>query len=186
MNFNTHSRLEGQHAFLSPSNYHWVNYDDDKLDVRYHKAIMARLGTQRHEFAHHAISMGVKLADTPTTLNMYVNDAIGFRMQSEQRLYYSENCFGTADAISFRDNLLRVHDLKNGDSPTSMKQLEVYAALFCLEYGYNPFYISMETRIYQHDAIEIHIPDPDDIMHIMDKIITFDKRIEQIKAEEAV
>ena len=31
MIFNEHSRLKGQHAFLSASNYHWRNYDVDKL-----------------------------------------------------------------------------------------------------------------------------------------------------------
>lgn len=35
MNFKKHSELEGKHAFLSPSGYHWINYDDEKLERVY-------------------------------------------------------------------------------------------------------------------------------------------------------
>ena len=28
---NQHRKLEGLHARLSPSQYHWVNYDEDKF-----------------------------------------------------------------------------------------------------------------------------------------------------------
>ena len=35
MNFNKHSDLEGCHAFLSASKYHWINYDDEKLVTAY-------------------------------------------------------------------------------------------------------------------------------------------------------
>jgi hypothetical protein len=114
---------------------------------------------------------------------MYVNDAIGYRMTAEQMLFYSVNCFGTADAISFRNKVLRIHDLKTGTTPTSMKQLEVYAAMFCLEYGYKPYEIDIELRIYQNDDIMEEVPEADDIVHIMDKIVTFDKQIEILKAE---
>ena len=31
MNFNNHSNLEGQHAFLGASKYHWINYGEDKV-----------------------------------------------------------------------------------------------------------------------------------------------------------
>jgi hypothetical protein len=104
-------------------------------------------------------------------------------MKPEQILFYSVNCFGTADAISFRNKHLRIHDLKTGVTATSMKQLEVYAALFCLEYNYKPYEIDIELRIYQNDNVEEYIPEVDDIVHIMDKIITFDKQIEILKAE---
>jgi hypothetical protein len=114
---------------------------------------------------------------------MYVNDALGYRMASEQVLYYSENCFGTPDAISFRRNQLRIHDLKTGVTPTSERQLEVYAALFCLEYKYKPFDIAIELRIYQNDEVRVYEADPDDITHIMDRIVTFDKRISDIRME---
>ena len=115
---------------------------------------------------------------------MYVNDAIGFKMIPEQVLYFSENCFGTADAISFRKNLLRIHDLKTGEIPAHMEQLEIYAALFCLEYGYKPSDIDIELRLYQSDTIIYHNPTAEDIVPIIDKIITFDKVINKIKSEE--
>lgn len=183
MNFREHSEYVGTHSFLSASNYHWINYSDEKLDERFLNSLAARRGTELHEFAHHAIRLGIRLPRSPKTLNMYVNDAIGYRMTSEQILFYSPNAYGTADTISFRNNLLRIHDLKTGVTPVKMKQLEVYVAYFCLEYGFKPGAIGMELRIYQNDEIYIHIPELDDIAHIMDKIITFDKRIEQLKAE---
>lgn len=184
MNFNKHFDLEGRHAFLSASKYHWVNYDNDKLIETYRKAMAVRRGTELHEFAAQAIKLGVKLRQSRKTLNMYVNDAIGYRMTPEQPLYYSRNCFGTADAICFRNNLLRIHDLKTGTSPTSMHQLEIYTALFCLEYDVDPNSIKVELRIYQCDEVVVHEPDPKDIMYIMRKIIDFDKQIEELESEE--
>lgn len=115
---------------------------------------------------------------------MYVNDAIGFKMTPEQPLYFSENCFGTADVISFKNDFLRIHDLKTGETPASMHQLEIYFALFCLEYGISPSSIGSELRIYQSDQIIFHSPEPEDIRTIMDKIIIFDQRIEKLKMEE--
>jgi hypothetical protein len=103
-------------------------------------------------------------------------------MDTEQPLYYSENCFGTADAISFRKNFLRIHDFKSGESPTSMNQLLIYVALFCLEYQIRPGDIESELRIYQSNKIEGLVPEPGDILEIMDKIVRFDNRIKQIKA----
>ena len=35
MNFNNHSNLEGQHAFLGASKYHWINYGEDKVAEAY-------------------------------------------------------------------------------------------------------------------------------------------------------
>ncbi len=104
-------------------------------------------------------------------------------MSPEMIVYYSDNAFGTADAISFRRGMLRIHDLKTGITPTSEHQLEVYAALFCLEYRMKPFEIETELRIYQNDEVRIYEADPDVIFHIMDKIVTFDKRINAIKME---
>ena len=183
MNFNKHSDLESQHAFLSASKYHWINYDDEKLLSAYKKHLATLKGTELHEFACNAIRLGIRLPSSKKTLNMYVNDAIGFKMTTEQPLYYSENAFGTADAISFRGNVLRIHDLKTGESPVSMHQLEVYAALFCLEYHKKPTDIRMELRIYQSNQVLCHEPHGEDIRYIMDKIIRFDKKIEEMKAE---
>src|SRR5688572_6762665 len=139
MIFNQHSHLVGRHAFLSPSNYHWLNYDDQKLAARFIASMAARRGTALHDLAHSAIRLGVKLSRSNQALSAYVNDAIGYGMVCEQALYYSENCFGTADTISFKRGKLRIHDLKTGLSAVSEKQLEVYAALFCLEYAIDPF-----------------------------------------------
>lgn len=183
MNFNEHSQIEGNHAFLSPSKHHWLNYSDDKLDQAYYAALQAQRGSELHVLAHDLIRLGVKLPDIPKTLNMYVNDAIGFRMRTEQILFYSVNCFGQADAVGFRNFKLRIHDLKTGLTPASEKQLEVYAALFCLEYKYNPFEIEFELRLYQNDDVKIFLSDPADIIHIMEKIRSFDKRIREIREE---
>lgn len=183
MNFNKHSNLEGQHAFLSASKYHWINYDEDKLSNAFIKHLATLKGTELHDFACRCIKLGIKLPNNKKTLSLYVNDAIGFKMVPEQVLYYSDNCFGTADAICFRQNFLRIHDLKSGQIPASIHQLEVYAALFCLEYHINPFDIKIELRLYQTDNVVVHQPESERIRYIMDKIITFDKTIEKIKLE---
>lgn len=184
MNFNAHLNLEGQHAFLSASKYHWINYDEEKLANAYRKWQAVQMGTRLHAWACECILLGQKLPRSNKTINMYVNDAIGYKMTPEQPLYFSENCFGTADAISFKKNLLRIHDLKTGETPGSIHQLEVYASLFCLEYGYNPNDIDMELRIYQSDQVLIHKPEPEDILPIIDKIVIFDKQIDKIKGVE--
>lgn len=186
MNFNTHSGLSGKHAFLSPSNYHWINYNEQKLTSRWYAASAAAYGTALHEYAHQAIRLGIKQPRSQKTVYAYINDAIGYKMTPEQTLYYSDNCFGTADAISFKKNKLRIHDLKTGMTKTSEHQLEVYAALFCLEYGVSPFNIEMELRIYQNDDIFIFVPAPEVILEIMDTIVEFDRHIEQLKEGEDV
>ena len=183
MNFKKHSSLEGKHAFLGASKYHWINYDDDKLIESYSKFQATLNGTILHDFACQCITLGQKLPKSQKTLNMYVNDAIGFKMKPEQVLYYSDNGFGTADAIVFRNNLLRIHDLKTGVTRAHMEQLEIYAALFCLEYNKKPGDIDMELRIYQNNEILVHNPTVEDILPIMDKIITFDKLIDRMKME---
>ena len=183
MNFNKHYSLEGKHAFLGASKYPWVNYDNDKLAESFLRQHATMKGTILHDFAAQCITLGQKLPKSQKTLNMYVNDAIGFKMQPEQVLYYSDNCFGTADAIIFRNNLLRIHDLKTGVTPAHMEQLEIYAALFCLEYNKKPGEIEMELRIYQNNEIVVHHPTADDILQIKDKIVTFDKIIEKLKME---
>lgn len=185
MIFQKHSNLEGQHAFLGASTYHWLNYNEQKLVEVYENRKAKEKGTELHAFAAQCIRLGQKLPRSRKTLNMFVNDAIGFRMSPEQILYYSDNCFGTADAISFRNNFLRIHDYKSGIIPAHMEQLLIYEALFCLEYRVKPTEIESELRIYQSDDILIHNPCPDEIQPIIDKIISFDKIIEKIKREEA-
>lgn len=184
MNFNKHLKLEGQHAFLGASKYHWINYDEEKVAESYNRFLATQKGTQLHAFAAQCIKLGQKLPRCKKTLNAYVNDAIGYKMVPEQVLFYSDNCFGTADTISFRNGLLRIHDLKTGIVPANMKQLEIYAALFCLEYKVRPADIEMELRLYQSDDILVSNPAIEDIAPIMDKIITFDKIISKIRGQE--
>ncbi len=181
MNFNTHSDLEGRHAFLGASKYHWINYDENKVAEAYSKFLATQKGTVLHEFAAQCILLGQKLPKSQKTLNMYVNDAIGFKMTPEQPLYYSENCFGTADSISFKKDILRIHDLKTGVTPAHMEQLEIYAALFCLEYRVKPSDIQMELRLYQNNEILIHNPTVEDIVPIIDKIVSFDKILNEVR-----
>lgn len=183
MNFNRHSDLVDKHAFLSPSRYHWVNYDEEKLDSSYLKHLAVQKGNDLHTLAYDLIRLGVKLPKTPTTLNMYVNDAIGFRMTPEQPLFYSYNVFGTADTIAFNKNFLRIHDLKTGETPASITQLMVYAALFCLEYDQDPNKIGIELRIYQGDNVLVETPQCDEILRIINRIVVFDRRIDKIKKE---
>lgn len=175
------------HAFLGASNYHWVNYDEEKLDQTYLNLLGKQKGTKLHEIAAELISLRIQLPKEEKTLNMYVNDAIGYLMIPEQVLYYSPNCFGTADTITFSEKkkLLRVHDLKTGVTPASMTQLRIYDALFCLEYDVNPNEIEIENRIYQFDQIFYDfVEDKEEILYICQKIKEFDKRIDQIRKEE--
>lgn len=155
-----------------------------------------RCGTIIHELAATLINNGLKINDSCdillynecmkngipkeqidvnrylATLIPYVNDAIHYKMRTEQLLYYNSKCFGTADAIVFEDGLLRVHDLKTGLTPAHMEQLYLYAALFCLEYDINVNQLDFELRIYQNEAIAIEKPDVSVILPYVDAIVT--------------
>lgn len=179
-----HSNLEGTHAFMGASKYHWINYDEEKMRTVYTNYLNVQRGTELHDFASRCIELNQKLPRSQKTLNMFVNDAIGFKMRSEQVLYYSDNCFGTADAICFRNKKLRIHDLKTGINPGHFEQLEIYAALFCLEYGINPKDISVELRIYQNNEILMYEPETAEIEEITRKIIQFDKLLNKINNEQ--
>ena len=183
MIFNKHFELEGRHAFLSPSKYHWVNYSDEKLLEHLDKAMTAALGTRLHNLAKELIDLGVKLPNTNQTLNMYVNDCIGYRMKTEVPLFVSENAFGTADAIDFleEERVLRIFDLKNGVTATSEHQLEVYAAFFCIEYNKRPMEIGYDLRIYQNDQVFEFNTNPEDIVYIIDQVKHFDGLIRAAK-----
>lgn len=183
MNFNKHSNLEGQHAFLGASKYSWLNYSPEKVATSYRKFLATLKGTELHDFASRCIQLGIKLPKSHKTLNMFVNDAIGFKMTSEQPLFYSNNCFGTADAIAFRNNFLRIHDLKTGEIQAHIEQLIIYAALFCLEYSVDPEDIEIELRIYQYDDIFTYVPTAEEIREVMNKIIEYDKIIDKVKEE---
>jgi len=179
MRFNKHYELAGKHAYLSASKHSWLNYSDEKLLQSYQNHLAVERGTRLHALAAEHISLGLSMPRNNKTINKYINDAIGFRMEPEVLLFYSKNCFGTADAICFRNNLLRIHDLKTGITKVHMEQLFIYAALFCLEYNQKPGEIKMETRIYQNDDIFVCNPTAEDIAPIISKIIHFDKLIDQ-------
>lgn len=184
MIFNDHSKLTGLHATFSPSQSSWLRYDDDKAIEVYANRKASEMGTRLHAWAAETIKLGLKQPKSKKTLYNYVNDAISYRMSPEVVLFYSERFFGTADAISFRNNFLRIHDLKTGKVKADMEQLEVYAALFCLEYRIKPGDIEMELRIYQNDEIIYHKPTAEDILPIMDKIVHLDKLLERLEGEE--
>lgn len=185
MQFNNHYKLEGKHAIFSASQSSWLRYDDAKAIDIYANMNAKEMGTRLHAWAKETIDLGIKQPKSKKTIYAYVNDAIGFKMNTEVVLYYSDRFFGTADSISFRNNVLRIHDLKTGKTPVHMEQLMIYAALFCLEYKIKPEDISIELRIYQNDEVLVHNPCEDEILPIMDKIIHLDKLIAQIDYEEA-
>lgn len=171
------------HAFLGASKGHWLNYDADKLKSVYNNELKKREGTELHELASNLIKKRIKTANLKKAFNMFVNDAIGFGMESEVILFYSNNAFGTADAISFKDGLLRIHDLKTGVHKVTHRQLDIYTAFFCLEYGVDPYKIKVEERIYQGRDILVNIPAPEDIDFIMNKIIDFDKILNELTSK---
>lgn len=207
------SELEGMHAFMSPSQFHWINYTKDKLVERYLNAQATERGTRLHEFAKEAIELNQRLAGAHNTLTMFVNDAIGYKMEPELPLFYSWNCFGTADALVYRKNFLRIHDLKTGKTDAHFEQLRIYAALFCLHYQqlvkklrreglddgdiarrldvsqrelhFNPEQMSgIELRIYQLGEVRVEEADPAEIRRLMDIIVSFDEVIRNMKTEE--
>ncbi len=185
MAFNRHSDLIGRHATFSASKYHWLNYDDEKMLDMVDKEMEAARGTRLHAFAADAIKLGVKLPNTHQTLNMYVNDAISYMMSPEVVLFYTYDFFGTADAISFRERLLRIFDLKTGVNATKETQLEIYATFFCLEYGVKPASIGYDLRIYQHDDIYEFDTDPERIAEIMSRMQFVNKLITERRELES-
>lgn len=184
MRFKKHLHLEGQHAFLSPSTYHWINYDEERLEFRYKLSRAALEGMEHHRYAAIAIEEKEIQDDETTTVGLYINQSIQFHMQSEVVLYYSPNAFGTVDAIAYRHRRLRISDLKTGATRSSEHQLEVYAALFFLEYGIDPFSArDIELRIYQDGECRVYVGDPYFIQQIMDKIVYFDKLLNRLRNE---
>lgn len=212
MRFNDHSLLAGKHALLSASKYHWIRYAPEDIAEAYKNGFGQEIGTSLHSLARNMIRHRVKMTRNDKRMIMlhllsdgiprnvfdvdmyfpnlmaYINDAIGFGMVPETILYYSENCFGTADAINplqsiLKNRFLRIHDLKTGRTPAHMEQLQIYAALFCLEYKCSPLEMETELRIYQGDEPAVLLPDPHDILEISDKIIAGDKVLKDMKAQ---
>ena len=189
MRFNDHKRLSGLHAPFTASKSSWLRYDDDQVLEYYANKKAAEMGTRLHNWAAETITLGLKQPKSKKTICAYVNDAIGFNMDTEVVLFYSERFFGTADAISFNGKVLRIHDLKTGKVgkiESHREQLEVYAALFCLEYRVKPGDIKFELRVYKNDMIDIWEPTAEDILPIMDKIVHLNKLLEKIDREEGL
>ena len=212
MIFEKYSDLEGLHAFLSPSQPHWLRYSQEKLVERYLKSMAVQRGTELHAFAHDAIRLGRTQPRNKDTINMFINDAIGYKMSSEQPLFYNGFCFGTADAIEYKRNYLRIHDLKTGETEAHMDQLKVYAALFCLNYQklvnearkkgrtdidiadmydlkpnelhFDPMKMAgIELRIYQLGEVRTEMADPNEIRGIMDIIVSHVNTLKNVEAE---
>lgn len=213
MNFNRHFDKEGKHAIFSASSWRWLNDDNENLIRRLCVNYAQMIGTILHEVACKHIKYRIKLNKYDKknvmlelltngvpgividsidfnvkyeNLMTYVNDCIGFRMHPEVVLYYSDNFFGTTDAISYDENarILRINDYKSGETPAHIEQLEIYAALFCLEYRIKPYEIAeTELRIYQSNEVLYHNPEPDEIKEVADKIVSFDKFLKQIEQE---
>lgn len=184
MKFRDHKNLEGLHALFSPSQSHWLRYDDEKVIEVLRNRKAAEMGSRLHQWAKDTIDLGIKQSRSKNTLSAYVNDAIGFKMSTEVVLFYSERFFGTADAISFRydksrgRDVLRIHDLKTGKVgkiESHLEQLVVYAALFCLEYHVKPGDIDIELRVYKNDDVVCYEPTVDEVAHVIDRIIHLDK-----------
>lgn len=186
MRWNKHLSVEGTHAILSCSQNSWIRKSDEDFDEWVNNSKAAEEGTKLHAIAASLIENRIRVEKKKETFNMYVNDAIGFKMKPEVVLYYSQYCYGTADAILFNEKqgFLRIHDLKTGKTPAHMEQLCLYASLFCLEYGrllnFKPGDIEMELRIYQNNDILIDDPGIDLISHYMDLIVSRNKRLTRI------
>ena len=208
MEFYQHLELRGKHALLAPSQPYWLDYSQEQLEQKFKSRYAQEMGTSLHELAETLIHANLKLKKSDKLVVMvhlledgiprsaidmdriynnfmtYVNDAIGFKLTPEQPLYYSDECFGTADAISFRDEFLRIHDYKSGTTPAKMEQLLCYAALFCLEYRIKPGELKgCELRIYQNDEIIYFNPTAEDILPVMDDIIRHSKHAAKLRSE---
>lgn len=199
MIFNDHSTLKGKHAILGASKHAWLSDSDDKLLQRYLNSFSTEIGTAVHEYACKRIERRLQLLDNISEKNAllmhlldsgipwgvididrlfcnlvpYVNDAIGYKMTPELILYYSDLSYGTADALSYSRNTLRIHDLKTGTTPADMDQLMIYAGWFYLEYKKQVNFQKSKTelRIYQNQEVLCYTPTNQDISGIMEKIV---------------
>ena len=189
MRWRYHGNLSGTHSLLSPSSPAWLNYDESKLTEFYRRYRAKVRGTLMHGLAKTCIDNGIPLGDVNSndqgirTLGMYVTDCRDYNMDTEVMLYYSSNAYGTCDAIRFDEDTRRlmIFDLKTGITVASFRQLEIYAAYFCLEYNVDPKTIDIELRIYQTGDIRFAYPTPEQIERIMDIVIRFDDLVNQIK-----
>lgn len=191
--FNKHPELEGKHALLSASKYSWTNYSPEKFEEIFRNHRATAQGTKLHEFAKMAIELAQAQPRNTKTINMYINDCIGMRMDVEIPLVFdSFFSFGTADAIRFdakpKNNArptLYIFDLKTGVTEAKFTQLMIYAVLFCLEYGWRIGEIDVELRIYQNDEKRVYFPELDELINISDKLQHFRTIAAYISKEDA-
>ena len=121
MIFNKHSELEGKHAILSPSKHYWMNYDDEALIKNYISSFATEIGTLVHEYAADRIRFRMPLdSENEEAKNSllifllengipfrvidldrifynlvpYINDAIGYKMDSEVKLNIQTSVLG--------------------------------------------------------------------------------------------
>lgn len=198
------SKYKDTHALCGGSKYSWRNYEDDDYIRAKINSYSATIGTLLHAYACKDIQKHWKIRKSdkydvlrylivennipPYAINIdflfpnlmqYVNDCIGFRMDPEVFLHYTDNedFGGWADAISWESGCLKIFDLKTGVKPiTEFTQLESYAAFFCLDYNVKPSDIrEIEFRIYQGGDILIGKPDSSILYPIINKIISLSK-----------
>ena len=205
MNWNRHSNLEGSHAFLSASKYTWLGKSNEEIAQAYTNSYATTIGTMVHSYAADSIRFREKIRKSDarglkfdlmrrgipefaidirtffSTVMSYVNDCIDYRMDPEILLYYSDLCFGTADAIQVSGDILRIHDLKTGSTQAKIEQLMIYAGLFFHEYGYKPERMRTELRIYQNDDILIYEPEVNEIREVMKAIVEKDRVLQKLK-----
>ena len=205
MNWNRHSNLDGSHAFLSASKYTWLTKTNDEIIQAYTNSYAQAIGTMVHSYALDSIKFREKIRKSDAkgikfdlmrrgipefaidirsffqTLMNYVNDSIDYQMDPEILLYYSDLCYGTADAIQVCGDILRIHDLKTGATPAKMDQLMVYTALFFHEYAYKPERMRTELRIYQSDDIVVFEPEASEIREVMNAIVEKDRVLQKLK-----
>lgn len=176
--------LRDRHAILSPSQPYWLRYTEEKMLHTYDKRMEAALGTRKHEWAKETIELGIVQIQNSKTLNLYINECIGHRMQVEKVVFYSYNAFGTCDAIRFEPDgmVLRIFDLKTGEHKVTGEQLIVYAAYFCLEYGIEPKDLTFDLRIFQNDSMIIVETTAEEIELVMEVTVRQD---ELLKIEQA-
>ena len=206
-----YSKLKGTHAFCGASKKSWRSWDIDKLIISKQNSYAQTIGTLLHEYAadnisHHfrlnkadkrgvlryltidkGVPMNVIDIDRlfPNLMN-YINDCIGFRMDPEVVLYYSDDFYGTTDAISWSKDVLKISDLKTGVTPVDFEQLENYAAFFCLDYKVKPSQIKkIEFRLYQNGEVIYGEPNPVEVLSpIIDKIIFFNKALMDFEGKQ--
>ena len=205
MVWNKHTNLEGSHAFLSASKYSWLSKSNEEVVQSYTNSFSQAIGTLMHAYAADYIRFRQKLRKSDArgakidlmrrgvpefaiyirsffpNVMRYVNDSIDFMMDPEILLYYSDLCYGTADAIQVNNSVLRIHDLKTGQTTAKIDQLKIYAALYFLEYGQKPERMRTELRIYQLDDIIVHEPEVEEIREVMDCIVEKDRVLQKLK-----